>query len=378
MKELLNVEKGIGGNKLLGELAKMILLLYLMCLIMPLSTLAHSGRTDSSGGHRDNKNASGLGSYHYHCGGYPAHLHKNGVCPYKSGGSGSGSSNSTPSTPKPVTASRVDFENKPTEINIGETHTVKGAVYPNNAVNKAFTWKSSNENVATITSNGAIKGVGVGTTTITATTSNGAVSSFSVKISEVIATSLTINNIIEHVKIGDSEILKTTIEPGNTTYKNINWTSSNEDIVIIDNTGKLTALKIGETMITASQKDVEASFNLTVIPIEVDSINIIITENRVLKGETLILSTEILPQNATDKSIKWEISNSNKATIEDDVLIALETGNITIKAISSNGKTSTIEIEVYSNIIMISLLSVLGVGGIGGGIFALTRKKKIN
>ena len=44
---------------------------------------AHSGRTDSSGGHRDNKNKSGLGSYHYHCGGYPAHLHTNG-CPYKS------------------------------------------------------------------------------------------------------------------------------------------------------------------------------------------------------------------------------------------------------------------------------------------------------
>lgn len=45
---------------------------------------AHSGRTDSSGGHRDNKNKSGLGSYHYHCGGYPAHLHKNGICPYSS------------------------------------------------------------------------------------------------------------------------------------------------------------------------------------------------------------------------------------------------------------------------------------------------------
>lgn len=47
---------------------------------------AHSGRTDASGGHRDNKNASGLGSYHYHCGGYPAHLHPNGVCPYAGGG----------------------------------------------------------------------------------------------------------------------------------------------------------------------------------------------------------------------------------------------------------------------------------------------------
>lgn len=52
---------------------------------------AHSGRTDANGGHRDNKNASGLGSYHYHCGGYPAHLHPNGVCPYTGSGAASGS-----------------------------------------------------------------------------------------------------------------------------------------------------------------------------------------------------------------------------------------------------------------------------------------------
>ena len=50
--------------------------------ILTISAEAHSGRTDSSGGHKDNKNKSGLGSYHYHCGGNPAHLHKNGVCPY--------------------------------------------------------------------------------------------------------------------------------------------------------------------------------------------------------------------------------------------------------------------------------------------------------
>lgn len=58
------------------------------------TVLAHSGRTDSSGGHRDNRNASGLGSYHYHCGGHPAHLHENGVCPYESGAGSSGSTGS--------------------------------------------------------------------------------------------------------------------------------------------------------------------------------------------------------------------------------------------------------------------------------------------
>ena len=46
---------------------------------------AHPGRTDAQGGHHDYKNKSGLGSYHYHCGGHEAHLHPNGVCPYKNG-----------------------------------------------------------------------------------------------------------------------------------------------------------------------------------------------------------------------------------------------------------------------------------------------------
>lgn len=58
------------------------LLLAATITLTPVTNLAHSGRTDARGGHKDNNNISGLGSYHYHCGGHPAHLHKNG-CPYK-------------------------------------------------------------------------------------------------------------------------------------------------------------------------------------------------------------------------------------------------------------------------------------------------------
>ncbi len=71
---------------------KKVLTLITLCLIitmvipapfdgLTLTVEAHSGRTDKYGGHRDNKNVSGLGSYHYHHG-YPAHLHPGGVCPY--------------------------------------------------------------------------------------------------------------------------------------------------------------------------------------------------------------------------------------------------------------------------------------------------------
>lgn len=63
-----------------------------------LTVEAHSGRTDSHGGHHDNKNKSGLGSYHYHCGGHPAHLHTNGICPYSSNASSTSSKSSNTST----------------------------------------------------------------------------------------------------------------------------------------------------------------------------------------------------------------------------------------------------------------------------------------
>ena len=44
-----------------------VIMLWIIGLVIVVSTsaFAHSGRTDASGGHRDNKNVSVLGSYHY-------------------------------------------------------------------------------------------------------------------------------------------------------------------------------------------------------------------------------------------------------------------------------------------------------------------------
>ncbi len=84
---------------------------------------AHSGRTDSSGGHHDYQNKSGLGSYHYHHG-YGPHLHPNGICPYSDNTSTTSSTSSikksgstktsTPTPKKDPTATVVSF---PIQIN---------------------------------------------------------------------------------------------------------------------------------------------------------------------------------------------------------------------------------------------------------------------
>lgn len=100
-------------------------IILLAMTMLPATLFAHSGRTDSRGGHKDNKNKSGLGSYHYHCGGYPAHLHTNG-CPYS--GSNSYSSISNSSSSKPSSSSSKPKPAKPTykttvaKFNIGGTY----------------------------------------------------------------------------------------------------------------------------------------------------------------------------------------------------------------------------------------------------------------
>lgn len=54
-----------------------VLIFFLLTFVLALNCSAHSGRTDSKGGHYNRS----TGKYHYHHG-YPEHQHPNGVCPY--------------------------------------------------------------------------------------------------------------------------------------------------------------------------------------------------------------------------------------------------------------------------------------------------------
>ena len=58
-------------------------------------------------------------------------------------------------------------------IRVGNTTTIKAIVTPDDATEKAVTWTSSDDTVATVDSNGVVTGVKVGTATITATTIDG-------------------------------------------------------------------------------------------------------------------------------------------------------------------------------------------------------------
>ena len=199
---------------------KVVIITILSICLLTINSYAHSGRTDANGGHKDNKNKSGLGSYHYHCGGYPAHLHPNGVCPYTSSSSSSSTSSSTSSSkeatsvPSTVSVTSIQINETIDCIEVGKTKKLTATVLPDNATDKNVIWKSSDENIATISSTGEVTAKEAGEVEITASTSNG--KSSTIKI-----------NIKEKAETQNITVTKTSMNSNETVNKNIS--NDNDD-----------------------------------------------------------------------------------------------------------------------------------------------------
>ena len=76
-------------------------------------------------------------------------------------------------TPETVPVSQITLNKAETSISVGNSETLTATVAPENATNKALTWASSDEDVATVAPDGTVTAVKVGTVTITATAADG-------------------------------------------------------------------------------------------------------------------------------------------------------------------------------------------------------------
>ena len=88
-----------------------------------------------------------------------------------------------------------------------------------------------------------------------------------IKEPDVIATSLTLDNEVLEMYIGDAVQLTATVLPNNTTNKVVTWTSSDNEVATVDENGNVTAVSIGTVTITATTtdgSDLSASCEVTV------------------------------------------------------------------------------------------------------------------
>lgn len=150
---------------------------------------------------------------------------------------------------------------------------------PDNALldNLTFTYKSSDESVATVDENGLVTPLKAGTATITVTaqavvTTNGmalfttrATAKCTVTVTDIAipATNIELDAFSKTMTVGDKAKLTATVKPADTTDKVV-WTSSKPTVAAVDENGNITALATGTTEITATAGSVSAQCTITV------------------------------------------------------------------------------------------------------------------
>lgn len=112
---------------------------------------------------------------------------------------------------------------------------------------------------------------------------------------------------------------------------------------------------VGEQNVKVAYGGKTAEFQIDVGRIDVTSV-VVSGNSEIQKGTSSKLSASVVPQNATDNSIKWSSSDESKATVDaDGNVTALATGEVMITATASNGVSAGYKINVTASCVLLIL-----------------------
>ena len=149
--------------------------------------------------------------------------------------------------------------------------------------------------------------------------------------------------------VGEEKQLGVVVSPDNATNPRVTWTSSNEGVVRVHQTGLLEARAQGDARIVAtSQENEEISEYCDVYvansPVAVTTVEIDRSEIGILSGYTDELTARVLPPHADLRHISWHSSNPEIVAIDP----TMRTGNRT-RLLTAGLYTGTAIISAVSN-----------------------------
>ena len=111
--------------------------------------------------------------------------------------------------------------------------------------------------------------------------------------------------------------------------------------------GKLIAKSPGTSTITIKHDGHSITYDIKVPGVFVTGINLDKTNLEIKEGKTQTLTATILPENATNKNVKWSSSNEKVATVNNGVVTAISEGTATITVTTDDGaKKATCNVKV--------------------------------
>ncbi len=243
----------------------------------------------------------------------------------------------------PVPVTNVVLDKTSLGLTVGATEQLTATVYPSDAANPNISWHSNKTYVATV-QDGQITAVGAGTATITVTTEDGnKTATCTVTVTAVSTTdpSVVLDKTSVELLVGSTVQLTAKVYPETGTTPSLIWISSNTDVVSVTQTGALTALAAGTSMITVVTEDgsYSAQCQVTVqeLVIPVTGITLDKSVLNMFAGESSQLSATVLPASATNKQVRWSTNDSSVASVDNGLVTARSAGTTTITAQSAEG-----------------------------------------
>lgn len=229
----------------------------------------------------------------------------------------------------------------------------------NTTDDKTVTWTSDNENVATVNpETGVITALKEGTANITAVTTKTAVpytatteiTVLEKHLDEELGSQIAFADLEEPVLKGQTVDMSGLLNLADIMEANqitdgitITWSSSDEDVASVDQSGTVLGLSEGETVITAvitatngygeviGEYPVSTTVVIKEIPLETIAFNKVITEMQVGTVDTLQIIYN--PEDTTDlKDVDWSSSDADVISVDDGKLTALKAGKAKITA----------------------------------------------
>ena len=227
-------------------------------------------------------------------------------------------------TPEIIPVSQITLNKAEASISVGNSETLTATVAPENAANKALTWASSDEDVATVAPDGTVTAVKAGAATITATAADGS---------------------------GKSAVCKVTVT-GDTTppahehsYGDWSKDGTNHWHECTDANCPNQSESIKDTAAHIYDDDADTTCNIcgyvrTVTPeiVPVSQITLNKAETSISVGNSETLTATVTPENAANKALTWASSDEDVATVAPDgTVTAVKAGAATITATAADG-----------------------------------------
>lgn len=229
---------------------------------------------------------------------------------------------------------KIEFATRTTYVAVGGTQQLTVLFTPSTDINDKLIWRSSDDSVVTVSDEGVITGIKVGSAMISCYAEDMGpdhLITCMVYVTDalVVANDLQVLPESSTMEVGQTLQMDAVFDPANTTDQSIRWSSSDESIITITEDGFVTAVAVGQATITAIYYNTPDGTpwvkyaKIVVEPATVLATGFEVTPDsaNIKVNETFRITPVFTPENTTDKTVEYQSTDESVATVDENGVV---------------------------------------------------------